>query len=304
MELISTTEAYGHDADLYEEIRTVGWETTPFFSALTAKAPRARTNPSFGHQWKFMDIPDGDAGNAHIEGSASATADKFELGNATNHYQIVKSAFGVTGSEEAAEGLDGKKELARQADMSRIKHAKDIEIAICGAQAPVQRVNTTGAEVAGQLGGVKHFLTGSTDIDTAGATQSWALIRELLKVGFMNGIPFRYLMMGDTQKDALDDILFSKTVPVNMGNSKIDNNVTMIGNTAYGNNIKVILNPFLDDDEIIAFNDEYVNPVIWRPTKIHKVAKDVDGKKREFITELTLRVEHEYAIARLDGLAV
>jgi hypothetical protein len=76
------------------------------------------------------------------------------------------------------------------------------------------------------------------------------------------------------------------------------------GNTPYGNNIKVTLNPFLADDEIIAYNPEYVNTVIWRPTKVKDVSKDVDGTVKEIITELTLRVEHEFALSRLKNLAV
>lgn len=301
-ELISTREAYGHEADLMNEIHEFGWVETPLYSALGLKAPKVKGKVGFGHQWNFMDVPDG-ASNKHLEGAASATAEKFLLGNATNHYQIFKNSYGVSGSEEVALGTDGKKELARQMDMARIKHMKSIEIALTGAQAPVQRV-TTGTEVAGELGGIKHFLTANTDQDLSAANLSWQHVRELLKMGFMKGIPYKIVMMNDTQKDALDDILFSKTTNMSMSNTKIDNNVTVIGNTAYGNNIKVILNPFLDDGEIIALNSEYVNPIVWRPTANKNVNVDVDGVKKELITELTLRVEHEFAVARLKNLAV
>lgn len=301
-DLITTREAYGHDIDLYDEIKEIGWTNTPFFSSINSAAPRARTNSGFGHQWKFMDVPDG-ATNKHLEGSASAAAEKFTLGSATNHYQIFKNSFGVTGSEEAAEGIDGKKELARQMDMTRIKHTKSIEMALLGAQAPVQRV-TTGTEVAGEMGGLKHFLTVNTDNGMASDTLAWSHIRELLKIGFFKGIPYTHIMMNDVQKDALDDILFSKSMNQNMSNTKIDNNVTIIGNTPYGNNIKVVLNPFLADDEIIAYNPEYINTVVWRPTKVKDIAKDIDGTVKEMLTELTLRVEHEFAVSRLKALAV
>lgn len=298
-DLITSLEAYGHEIDLYNDIKNVGWTETPFMASLRDMAPSARTNPSFGHKWMFMDVPDG-AVNAHLEGSASAVPEKFLLGDATNHYQIFKNTFGVTGSEDAATGIDNKKELARQMDMTRIKHAKSIEMALVGATAPVQRAAAT----AGKLGGIKHFLTANTDHGMASATLAWSHIRELLKIGFLKGIPYTHIMMNDIQKDALDDILFSKTTNQNMSNTKIDNNVTIIGNTAYGNNIKVILNPFLADDEIIAYNPEYVNTVIWRPTKVKDVSKDVDGVTKEIITEMTLRVEHEFAISRIKALAV
>jgi hypothetical protein len=301
-DLMTTTEAFGHDIDLFNEIKEIGWVNTPFLSSLKDMAPRARTNPSFGHKWMFMDVPDGDE-NAQLEGSPSVPVEKFALGNATNHYQIFKNSFGVSESENVATGIDDKKELARQMDMSRIKHMKSMEMALLSDTAPVQRVNTA-TPVAGKLGGIKHFLTASTDNGMQAATLTWKHIRELLKIGFLKGIPYTHIMMNDVQKDALDDILFSKTTNMNMANSKIDNNVTIIGNTPYGNNIKVTLNPFLADDEIIAYNPEYVNTVIWRPTKVKDVSKDVDGTVKEIITELTLRVEHEFALSRLKNLAV
>lgn len=299
-ELISTTEAYGHDIDLYNEICEMGWKETPFLASLTSKAPRARSGAAYGHQWKYMNVPTGSAANKHLEGAASPTATKHIMGNGLNHYQIIRDAFGVTRSELMATGIDGKKELARQGDMTRIQHMLSFEMALVSANAPVQRTDL----VAGQMGGVKHYLTANTDFDATAATLSWDLVRELLKLQFLNGSAARCIMMSDKQKDALDDILFSKTMNQNMSNTKIDNNVTIIGNTPYGNNIKVILNPFLDDTEIIAYNPEYIHPVIWDPTHIAEVKGDFDGEKREFITEATLHVGHEYALSRLKNLAV
>ena len=303
-ELISTTEAYGHEIDLFNEIREIGWRETPFFSSLTAKAPRARAGAAFGHQWKFMNTPSGSDANKHLEGAASPTATKHLLGQGLNHYQIVRNAFGVTRSEQKALGIDDKKELERQADMARIQHMLSLEMAMCSANAAVQRTDA----VAGQMAGIKSFLTANTDLDMAvagvGQTLTWAMLREILKPSFKKGTALKILMMNDTQKDALDDILFSKTMNQNMTNTKIDNNTTIIGQTAYGNNIKVILNPFLADDEIIGYNTEMIHPVLWDPTHISEVKGDFDGVKKEFITELTLHVGHEYAVTRLKGLAV
>lgn len=303
-DLISSREAYGHDIDLYNEIKEIGWQQTPFLSSLSDSAPSARTNPGFGHQWKFLNVPDG-AVNKHLEGAAAATVAKFTQGTATNHYQIFKDAFGVTGSEEHAMGIDNKKELARQGNMSRIKHMKSIEMALVGAQAPVQRV-TTGTEVAGELGGVKHFLTANTDHDMAVATVAqaltWDMILQLLEVNFMKGVPITHIMMNSKQKNALDKILFTKTSVTSFNQSSMSNNLRTLGDTAYGDNIKIILSPFLTQNEIIGYNNEYVTPVIWRPTSIKDIIKDQDGTSKQYLTEMTLRVDHEYGIGRLKGL--
>lgn len=299
-ELQSTTESFGHEADLFETIREVGWVDTPFFASIGTGAPRARTNSSFGHQWQYMSVPDGDAANAHIEGSAPATADKFALGNMSNHYQIFKNTFGVTGSEDAAMGIDGKKELARQMAMAQIKHTKSIELSLLGSSAPVQR--DAAGTVAGKLGGVKHFLTANTDMDASAVALDWGILLEGLKPGFLEGVPMRCVMMNTTQKDKLDGILFAKSQNTNMSQTRIDNNVTIIGQTAYGNNVKVILNPFLAQDEILFYNPEYIKSVVYRPTKVYDLPRTSDGVKKELVTEMTLRVEHEFAIRRIKNL--
>lgn len=303
-ELISTTEAYGHEIDLFNEIREIGWRETPFFSSLTAKAPRARAGAAFGHNWKFMNTPSGSSANKHLEGAASPTATKHLLGQGLNHYQIVRNAFGVTRSEQKALGIDDKKEMERQADMARVQHMLSIEMAMCSDNAAVQRTDA----VAGQMAGIKSFLTANTDLDMTvggvGSALTWQILREILKPSFKKGSAINVLMMNDTQKDAIDDILFSKATPNSFNVNRLENNVTMIGQTAYGNNIKVILNPFLADNEIIGYNTEMIHPVLWDPTNISEVKGDFDGIKKEFITELTLHVGHEYAVTRLKGLAV
>ncbi|MDD2267655.1 DUF5309 family protein [Sulfuricurvum sp.] len=306
--LLSTTDKFGRRADLFNDIKEIGWTTTPFFASLTAKAPASDTNSSFGHEWNYMNIPQGSDTNAYDEGSAPAPATKFGGGNAKNHYQIFKDTYGVTGSEDVGTETDGKKAKARQMAMSSFDHRMSIERALLSATAPVQRDNTVGAKVAGKLGGVKHFLTVNNDFDMSvagvGTALTWKILREILKPGFFSNMPVRILMMNDTQKDALDDILFSKTTGTSFASERLDNNITMIGNTAYGNNIKVIVSPFLAQDEILAYNPEFVNPVVYRPTFSKDIPSGDDVNAGQFITEMTLRVHHELAICRLKGLAV
>lgn len=299
--LIGISEAFGHQADLFTEIKEVGYSETPFYSLIGSAAPTSRANSWDGHTWKYIDLPDGDD-NAHVEGSEPAPAESFQMAPAKNYYQIFKNTFGVTGSEDAAMGIDDKKELARQMALAQIKHRKSIELALLSATSPVQGNKNTST--AGLLGGVKHFLTADTDFGQAGTTLSWSIFREGLKVGFLNGIPMRCAMMNDVQKDALDDILFAKSQNTNMSATKIDNNVTTIGQTAYGNNIQVILNPNMADDEIVFFNPEYIKAVVYRPTKILDIARTKDAIEKELITELTLRIDHKYALCRLKGLKV
>lgn len=301
MNLLTTEEAFGHTAELFREIREIGLSDTPFFSMISTGAPKDRAAGAyFGHSWKFMNIPDGDDTNEHEENGVPADPEKHLLGGLTNHYQIIKNTYGVSGSEDAGEGIDGKKELARQLAMTTAKHRKTIEKALLSDLAPVQRNKV--ANIKGRMGGIKHFLNADTDLDTGGADLKWQTLRELLKIGYMNGSPYKIIMMSDTQKDKLDDILWDKSTNTNMASTELENNVVKIKNTAYGNGISVVLNPFLSDSEIMGFTPANIFAVLWRPTKTYDIARTTDGIAKELITEMTLRMEHTYAAARLKNL--
>lgn len=302
--LMTTQDAFGHAADLYNDIKRVGWSSTPFFTSLNSMAPSAKAmKPIFGHQWFYEEIPDGDETNAHFEGDAPADIITETMGQLSNHYQIVKDSYGVSGSEDESTRIDNKKELMEQFALKSIKHRKSIEKALLSSQAPIQRVNT-GVKVKGRMGGIKHFLTAQNDFDAAAVALDMKLLREILKPGFMHDIPVKCIMMNDTQKDAIDDIIWSKTMNTQFNPQEIANNITLLRQTAYGNNIKIIFNPFLDENEIIAYNPEYINPVIFRPTKKSTIPSGDDAIKEQIITELTLRVSHPFALCRLKNLAV
>jgi hypothetical protein len=289
-----------HEYDLVETILTVGKRECPFTESITRSTPRAKTNAAFGHTWNYDEILEGELENAHLEGSKSPELSKSDTIQKLNHYQIIKDGFGVTGSEEASLGIDGVKEKARQGKHVGIKHNKTIEKILLSDQAPVKRNATT----AGRMGGIKHFLSVNNDFDCSGLALDWKLLREVLKNGFLRGVPYSYIILPDTQKDAIDDILFSKTNNLNMSTTKIDNNVTIIGQTAYGNNIKLILCPTLDDSEIIAYQPKQIHTVFYRPTVLKSVNLDEDGSREQFITEMTLRVDTPFAMTRLKNLKV
>lgn len=303
--LISNAEAFGKNADLEKTITRIGWIETPFLSTIQSGAPVSRdVKAALGHRWLYDEVPTGDINNAHVEGGAPASAKYFVGGEMVNHYQIVKHLYGVTGSEKESTLVNGKTVLANQFELVTMDHKKSIEQILLSAQTPIQRVNTAGAEVAGKSGGLKSFATANNTIAAAGATLSWKLLREVLKLGFLQGGAYTHVMMNDTQKDALDDILFSKTQNTSFNASRLENNVTMIGSTAYGNNISIVLNPYLADDEIIAYRPKDIYKVNWRPMLTEELGRSKDAVEKELISEFTLRVCHPYAFAWLKGLAV
>ena len=301
--LVTNAEAFGKDADLETTIVKVGWTETPFLSTIGTAAPVSRSaKASSGHRWNYDEEPDGTLANAHVEGSVPASLEYFVGAELLNHYQIVKNSYGVTGSEKESTMVNGTPVLTDQFEKATMRHKKSLEMILLSAQAPVQRVNS-GTVVAGKCGGLKSFATVNNTITESGTTLSWPLLRELLKIGFLQGGAYTHIMMNDIQKDALDDIVFSKA-QTTLNATRLENHITTIGATAYGNNIKVVLNPFLADDEIIAYRPNDIYKVNWRAMQTAELGRDKDAIEKELISEFTLRVCHPYAFAWLKGLAV
>lgn len=302
--LVTNTEAFGKEADLETNIVKVGWTETPFLSTIGSAAPVSRAaKAASGHRWFYDEEPDGTLSNAHVEGSAPASLEYFVGAELVNHYQIVKNTYGVTGSEAESTTVDGKTVLTSQFEKTTTRHKKSLEMILVSNQAAVQRVNTSGAEVPGKSGGLKSFATVNNTLTESGTTLSWKLLRELLKIGFFQGGAYTHIMMNDIQKDVLDDIVFSKA-QTTLNASRLESNVTMIGSTSYGNNIKIILNPFLADDEIIAYRPSDIYKVNLRAMHTKELARTEDAVKKELISEFTLRVCHPFAFSWLKGLAI
>ena len=301
--LITNTEAFGKQADLETNIIQVGWTATPFLSTIRSAAPASRSaKAASGHRWFYDEVPEGDTNNAFVEGSTPASAKYYVGSELVNHYQIVKNTYGLSGSEKESTMVNGKSVLTDQFEKATIQQKKSLEMILVSNQAAVQRVNTAGSEVAGKCGGLKSFATANNTITESATTLAWKDIREMLKIGFLNGCPYTHIMMNDIQKDALDDILFAKTQITSFNASRLENNVTMIDSTSYGNNISILLNPYMADDEIIAFNPKDIYKVNWRPMMTEELARTKDAIEKELISEFTLRVCHPYAFAWLKGL--
>lgn len=301
--LITNEEAFGKDADLERDIKKIGWTKTPFLSTIESRAPKSRSGTAAsGHRWNYEEVQKGNMDNAQIEGDKFVEPSYYVGEELLNHYQIVEDAYGASGTEEDSTRIDGKLVLASQFEHSSQVHKSAIEQILLSDQAAVKRVNQGANKIAGRCGGLKSFAHAGNTITLANTPKlSWQNVRDILKVGFKKGVGYTHIMMNDTQKDALDDILFDKAR--SQLNAKVLNNhVTMIGATAYGNNISIMLNPYLPDDEIIAYNAKSIYKVNWRPMKTIETAKVKDAIKKVILSEFTLRVEHPYAFAWIKGL--
>lgn len=288
------------EADLVKQISKLGYNDTPMFNAIKKGTPSVMAESWKGHMWRYETAPDGDDVNKNLEGSAPVAATSADMGSGINHYQIIKHTYGITGSMEGKTRTDGSNELANEGARAAIKHRKTIEKMLFGSQAPVQGVKGTTAGVAGGFG---HWCVAENTLGTAGDL-SMANLRELFKIGFLNGQTFTHLYVSDTQKDALDDLLSAK-VMTGLGATVLEGtNYTQIKNMAYAPNIKVVMSPYVADGEVLAVNHNDVALSFQRLTKSYELARNKDAIEKELISELTLRVNNPFAIAKMSGLTV
>lgn len=301
--LVSTEEAFGKKGVMLENtIKKIGWAGTPFLATISTAAPSDRSsNVALGHKWFYDQIPDGELDNAHVEGGAMAEIKKVSGGSLLNHFQIVKNAYGVTGSEDVGTNVDGSPSLAKQFEKTSNIHKKTLEKILLSDQAAKARVNTPGSLAAGKCGGLKSFATSANSIDAGGAELEWKYILEILKIGFLNGAPYKILMLADKQTDRLNALLDSKT-RATMDTNFLGTVVQSIKNTSYGSNIKILLNPFLAQNEIIVYRPEDIYKVNWRAMHTKDRVTTDDAIKKEIISEFTLRVCTPFAFCWLKNL--
>ncbi|WP_103605002.1 SU10 major capsid protein [Campylobacter concisus] len=301
--LMTTEEAFGGSGALLEKsIKQVGWETTPFYSAISLAAPIDRTSsPAMGHKWRYDELPDGDLNNAHAEGGPKAVAKYYTGGELKNHFQIAKNTYGVSGSQKPATDTQGRGMLAKQGEYSSIEHKKSIEKILLSGQTAVQRVNGGSSPAVGKCGGLKSFSTAVNTIDAANTDLTMQMIRNLFKIGWSKGRPYEFMMVNDKQNDRLLDIL-DKIKQANMTEKYLESEVLAVRNT-YGH-VKVLLNPFLDQNEIIAFRSDDIFKVNWRAMEVKELPTSDDAVENEIISEFTLRVCTPVAFAWLKNLKV
>ena len=155
--------------------------------------------------------------------------------------------------------------------------------------------------MVGKCGGLKSFSTAVNTIDATNTDLTMQMLRNLFKIGWSKGRPYEFMMVNDKQNDRLLDIL-DKIKQANMTEKYLESEVLAVRNT-YGH-VKVLLNPFLDQNEIIAFRSDDIFKVNWRPMEVNKLPTSNDAVEKEVLSEFTLRVCTPIAFAWLKNLKV
>jgi len=303
--LIFLKDQHTPNVDMSMTMTKLGYNDTTLFNMIQKATTDKKSKAIDGHSWWYENAVDGDDDNAHQEGSAPAGATFGELGSSKNHYQIIKHTYGITGSMEDKQDIEGSDEFKKEGVRKTVQHRKTIEKLLFSGQAPVQRggVDANGDPIVGRAGGLKHWLTATNTLDNAGDL-TIKLFRELFKLGFYNGMPTSHLFMNDAQKDRLDD-LFADKMRGTYGQTTLkDTNYSTLENFSYAPKVKVILTPYVAQDEIIGTNASSLALVYQRLTKSSDIPTGDDKFEKQLISELTLRVNNPYGVVGMTGLTV
>ena len=297
---LSSHAAIENQQSFYNVIKTTGWEDAPFFASIGSISFKNK-DPKEGHTWFYRDRPDGTGANAYAEGSLRAEVKSYEATKLQNELQIFKKSYGVTGSQKDVFSVEGKQNhLATQSELSALDLRLSIERALLTNTAPVAAATTTDVR---KLGGISHYLI--EDVDASAVALDWKLhVKEGLKLMWLNGCKANYIMTSATQKDALDEILDTKKQYGRADTSYVDN-FSMIEDTGYAKKVKIIVNPFMAEGDLIMYDSRLLNVVLHRQIKARDITdKSYDKETYEHLFELTYQMDDPYAMVRIKNLKV
>ena len=302
---LSSIEAIENQQSFYNVIKNTGWEDAPFFSSIDTISFDNK-DPQKGHSWFYRNRPDGSGENAYAEGSKRADVKSYLATKLSNELQIFKNSYGVTGSQKDVMSVEGKSDyLAKQSELAAIDNRLAIERALLLNEAPVAATNPGDVR---KLGGITHYLTvdvSAKDADGNDTPLDWNThVKAMLKAMWLNGCRANYIMTSAAQKDALDVILDTKK-QYSRGDTSYVDNFTMIADTGYAKNVKIIVNPFIDDGDMFFYDSRLIHAVLHRSKKGEDITdKTYDAETYQHLHELTLQIDDPYAIVRVKDLAV
>jgi hypothetical protein len=305
---ISTDNVLGSEVAQYgRAMAKVGFAQTPIFSLLKQTSPVGDgLSAKDGIIWEYEYEPTGSSDNKHIEGSDISTSDTATASEGANHYQISKDTAVITRSASARKDRYGDDKRRKQIAYKEKKVRLDIDSSLISANAPIQRVGIDGdvGAVAGQAGGLQHFCGVHNTVDASTASVSMDALRDLFQKTHAMGEKMTHLVVGYTQKNMIDKILFPTQNSNPYGATTLEGtNILQIKNMPYAENVKIVLHPGLDDDKIIGLKSVDLELCIWDMIKPTEVATSKDQTIDELIIEWTLKMKNPYNVCLLDNLA-
>ena len=239
--------------------------------------------------------------NSNAEGATLREIKYPQLVTASNYAQILRSPFGVTGTEEATKHYGGDERLRLQNKFGR-EHARNIENTLFFGARDLTNTNQR------MCGGVKEFISTNVTNDSGGTTEAeW---QTFLKSAFRYGSEEKWAFCSPGAMAALEGYARSNirtqsssdhasTYGIKMSQYVSGQGIVNLvmhrdwnDSTTYGGYI------FLLDVEALKYR-----PLRSTILRQNVQAPDYDGFKDEYLTEFSLQVQHERKHALLTGVS-
>lgn len=289
-------------------IKVVGLNTTPFLDRMKTYTPDLSKlgSVSKGYTWFYDGAPEAAvAENEYLEGSSAPAPEHFAHGDMTNHFQISKHSYGVTGSQKAQQS-GSIETLDYQKNKSIIALKKDINKAMITNGDAVMRDNARS--VKGRSFGLGNFFGSHNEIDAGGAALSPDMLEEICTIAGDKGVSITHAMCASNQRSALNKMMRSDLRG-------------QFGNSVFaGENISVLKNiQGLDDNaEVEVFTENnvaktdlilYCNDEVGFVTLREEFGKDIstkgdDAEKYLNLFEWCLWVATPMSFLRIKNLKV
>lgn len=242
--------------------------------------------------------------NVNVEGASLRTIKTTKLDNLSNYCEIVRTPFGMTGTE-AASKLYGGPDRDRLQAAGAIEHMRDWEhISFFGAK----------KEDTGTSGAPKRFAGGMIEYVTTNITSAGGALTEAVFQGFLRS-GFRY---GSERK-----VLFASPLVIQAIEGFARSNIKTSGSQDHANTYGIQMKEYVAGQGIVdivmerAWNDSTtykgyaflvdMDAVEWhylRDTKLleNRQANDADKLEDEYLTEACPVVKNEKKHALLKGV--
>lgn len=236
--------------------------------------------------------------NANAEGSLLREIKYPELVSASNYCEIVRTPFGVTGTEDATKHYGGPERDRLRAKFGK-EHARTLEqIFFWGAR----DLNATHKRFCG---GLVEFITTNVTADTGGLAEAdWLAF---LNQGFRYGSERKVAFCSPKVVSAIEGYARSNIrVNDNRGETY---GISMSTYVSGQGTVDIIMHRDWRDSAIYGgycflVDMDAVKMRPLRDTKLlpNRQAPDYDGFKDEYLTEVSLQVTHERRHAKLTGV--